>query len=641
MKKIERKDFLKIGGGAVAGGLTGYVFSGAPFLGFQWLVEWTQDQYIPAGGAEKFVQSLNESCPNKCRVNVRKISDRAIKIESKEGVCPSCLNALQLLYHPERIQKPLKLKGSKGSGKYVEVTWDEAIKDIADKANKAKSGQIASISKTKDLSGQLLNRLVNSTGSSNTYYESNIDSLTSSVLNANIEYDFKKADFILSFGSRIFEGWGNSVEANRALAGWKNKKLIQVDTIVTRTASIADDFIHVIPGTEAILAIGIANYLIEKKHLAAKGTGFASWSQITLNQFPMATVSKLTGVSPDKISEIAEAFYRAGNPVAVAGKGAVGVSSSAIEILAVYTLNSLVKSRSVKLKKNTGFGLAEKKSKAAGIDSFIKNENFDILFVNNADPVYKSVIGNDLVKKMEKAFVVSISPLKNDTSLYADYILPSLTFLETNSSEGTAAVKTKGKAVQAADIIIKIAKKVNKAKNSFPWAGYQDFAGKTQKMADMKGNFSFNISKLKKDLLALKKQETESEFPLSLVPFESAIVGDGDRLAYPYVLKTIDGNIYSDGNLCVHINSTTADKYGVSENESIKIASKRGKTDKVKVHITDTVAPDVVAIPLGFGHKAYTKYARGKGVNPKEIMSDKIDPLSGTANWWVTRVKIS
>ena len=39
MKKIDRKDFLKIGGGAVVGGLAGYTLSGAPFLGFQWLVE--------------------------------------------------------------------------------------------------------------------------------------------------------------------------------------------------------------------------------------------------------------------------------------------------------------------------------------------------------------------------------------------------------------------------------------------------------------------------------------------------------------------------------------------------------------------------------------------------------------------------
>ena len=62
MKKIERKDFLKIGGGAVVGGLTGYVFSGAPFLGLQWLVEWTQDQYVPAPGREEYLKSICSAC---------------------------------------------------------------------------------------------------------------------------------------------------------------------------------------------------------------------------------------------------------------------------------------------------------------------------------------------------------------------------------------------------------------------------------------------------------------------------------------------------------------------------------------------------------------------------------------------------
>ena len=68
MKKIDRKDFLKIGAGAVVGGVAGYTFSGAPFLGFQWLVEWSQDQYVPAGGVEKYVQAISESCVNGCKV---------------------------------------------------------------------------------------------------------------------------------------------------------------------------------------------------------------------------------------------------------------------------------------------------------------------------------------------------------------------------------------------------------------------------------------------------------------------------------------------------------------------------------------------------------------------------------------------
>ena len=125
------------------------------------------------------------------------------------------------------------------------------------------------------------------------------------------------------------------------------------------------------------------------------------------------------------------------------------------------------------------------------------------------------------------------------------------------------------------------------------------------------------------------------------MPVELPFVGDGDGMAFPYVTKTIDGLTFSQGKLYVQINRETAKKYGISEGEKLDIISERGEIGTVKAHLTDLVAPEVIGIPLGFGQKAYTKYAKNKGVNAKEIMSDKIDPLSGTANWWITRVKIS
>lgn len=137
MKKIERKDFLLMGGGAIAGGLTGYVFSGAPFLSYQWLVEWTQDQLVPTKGEEQYLMKVCQSCPDKCEISVRKIGERAVKVETSNSCCPLGQSMLQLLYHPERIKTPLKLSGAKGSGKYTPVSWEEALKDIGAKVSGA------------------------------------------------------------------------------------------------------------------------------------------------------------------------------------------------------------------------------------------------------------------------------------------------------------------------------------------------------------------------------------------------------------------------------------------------------------------------------------------------------------------------
>ena len=645
MKKIERKDFLKLGGGAVLGGLSGWVFSGAPFLGFQWLAEWTQDQYVPVKGLEKYTQAVSDSCPYGCKVSVRMIGERAVKIESKDGVCPCCHNALQLTYHPERISTPLKRKGDKGDGKFVSVSWDEAIKDISAKMNslitEGKANSIAAINKNESLNGQLMEKFIKAAGSNNVYYESSLKSITSSALGGYVSYDFANTDYVLSFGAKLIEGWGAAPAMQKIFTEWKTKgtKIVQADTVCSMTASHAAEWVPVKPGTEAILAFGIANYLITGKRLNSAGEEFGKWSQLIINKFPLAKVAQYTGVSEDRIKKIGDEFAKAKNPVAVAGKGAYGVSASSAEIIAIYCLNTLVKSRAATLVKNSAVTYT---GEFAGLDSFIKDGNFSMLFLNNSDPVYKSVLGEDLKKKMEKAFVVSINPIMNDSANYADYILPSLSFLETETPENKVVVSNFKESKDAKDVIIALSKSVEKTKNAFAFSSGIDSYKISGKETASGAKFSFNVDKIKNELDALdKKFAANAEYPLFMIPVEAPLVGDGDGLAFPYVLKSIDPTVYNLEKLYVQINRETGKKYGLSEKESIVLKSARGKLSKVYVHLTDTVAPDTVAIPLGFGHESYTKYGSEKGVNPKKIMAAEVDPLTGTADWWSTRVKIS
>jgi len=645
MKKIERKDFLKLGGGAVLGGLSGWVFSGAPFLGFQWLAEWTQDQYVPVKGLEKYTQAVNDSCPYGCKVSVRMIGERAVKIESKEGVCPACQNALQLTYHPERISTPLKRKGDKGNGKFVPVTWDEAIKEVSSKMNalikEGKANTIAAINKNESLNGQMMEKFIKAAGSNNVYYEPSLKSLTSSALGGYISYDFKNTDYVLSFGAKLVEGWGSPAEMQSVFTGWKARgtKIVQADTVCSMTASLASEWVPVKPGTEAVLAFGIANYLITGKRLNSTGDEFGKWTQLIINKFPLAKVASYTGVTEERIKKIGDDFSKAKNPVAVAGKGGYGVSASSAEIIAIYCLNTLVKSSAVTLKKNDAVSFT---GEFTGLDSFIKNGNFNMLFLNNSDPVYKSVLGEELKKKMEKAFVVSINPIMNDSANYADYILPSLSFLESATPESKVVVSNFKESKDAKEVIIALAKAVEKTKNTFSAANGVDAFKSAGKESASGAKFSFNVDKIKNVIDALdKKFAANKEYPLFMIPVEAPLVGDGDGLAFPYVLKSIDPSVFYLEKHLVQINRETGKKYGLSENESIVIRSERGKLSKVYVRLTDTVAPDTVAIPLGFGHESYTKYGSEKGVNPKKIMAAEVDPLTGTADWWSTRVKIS
>lgn len=661
MNKLDRKDFLKLGGGAIAGTIAGATLSGAPFLGLQWLVEWTQDQYSPPRGPEKMLSTVCEACADKCQLSIRMIGERAVKIETSNGGCPLGQNALQLLYHPERIDAPLKRTGSKGSvsaSAFKKVTWEEAFKDIAgrmDKMIKDKKGNlIAGISKNPSLSADLLDLMMAASGSANAFTEPSLNSLSAAALGGSMDYDFTGTDFVLSFGARLFEGWGEPSSMNKALLRWKEKnaKIVQIDTVCTRTASLASQWVPVKAGTESIVALGMVNYLA-KKGKNAGGANFGAWSA-AIAQYTPEEVEKLTGVPAKTLIEVADAFARAGSPVAVAGRGAKGVSSSSTELAAVFALNAMVNSRAVKLVKRAPIGNAaltaeaaeslKAAKKAAGLDDFIKNGAFEMLLVNDADPVYKSVYGKQLAEKMQKAFVVAISPLLNDTAAYADYIFPSLTILETATSAGDAPLKPYAKAVHAGDVLIGIAKLAESLKASFPWAGYQELVKNAGKTAAA-GAPAFNVDALNKHLEAMKKDLASTEFPCSLVPIEVPAIGDGDGLAFPYVLKMLDDSTFSQGKQYVLLNRETGKKYGICDGGSISIKSARGSLGGIfgdlRARLTDTVAPDAVAIPLGFGHKAYTAYAEGKGCNPKDIMTSDIDPVTGTANWWLTRIKIS
>ncbi len=670
MKKIERRDFLKLAGGAVCGGVVGTTLSGAPFLGLQWLVEWSQDQYVPASGEERFVGSVCQACGT--NISIRKIGDRAVKVETANSGCPVCQAMLQVLYHPARIQTPLKRVGGKGSGRFEAVSWETALNEISGAVTRLRSENkpqaIAAINAAENsISNLLLERLVNAAGSKHVYAEPGFRTASERAvkltqnLDGSLDYDFENADYILSFGARLFEGWGNAARMNRALLQWKerNAKFVMVDTLCTRTAAMADRWVAIKPGTEAILALGIAHQLINNHGKSANLSDLARWSGI--NEFNPQRVSELTGVPAATIAEVARDFVSAPNAVAVAGRGGQAVGSSVPEIIAVQCLNALIahigRRGNSFVKTAPAIGVPVQYDEIAraghanshvakGLDDFIKNgERTELLFINEANPVYNSVYGQNLVRKMRDIpMVVALGAIKNDTMNYADYILPTLTLLEVPAGNAAAAVAPRFRSKHGGEIIIEIAKKVDRVSAAFPWNSLQEAAGAVrQGQANNAGNFRLSIEVLSTyfDALTRRMAEAQARFPLVMIPFEIPLVGDGRNLALPYVLKGICGENFSGGKLYVQMNPATARQYRVSNGSSIDIESSRGEIGSVKVLVTKTVAPGVVAIPVGFGHTDYTKYGSNKGVNPKEIMTDALDPESGAADWWYTRVKIS
>ncbi|NIP28509.1 MAG: molybdopterin-dependent oxidoreductase, partial [Aliifodinibius sp.] len=79
-------------------------------------------------------------------------------------------------------------------------------------------------------------------------------------------FDFENADFILSIGSGIIDGWGSPVRMFRANSVWQNAdvKVIQVESRLSNTAAKSSKWIPINPGTETALVMGLAHVIIKE-----------------------------------------------------------------------------------------------------------------------------------------------------------------------------------------------------------------------------------------------------------------------------------------------------------------------------------------------------------------------------------------
>ncbi len=375
--KIDRRSFLSF----AIGGAAGTALSPLPFKLTDDVSIWTQNwpwTPVPADGAVSYVNSTCTLCPGKCGISVRKIDDRAVKIEGRKGhpvndgkICLLGLAGLQLLYGPTRIQKPLKRVGLRGQGKWKSISWSEAIALVTDKLGKLRlSNQSHTVGcllgSDRGTVPHLFARFMTAYGSPNFFRTPSIkDSYELSLYlmqgtQALAGFAFENTNFVLSFGCGLIEGWGSPVNLIATKSKWQKNgtKVVQIEPRLSNTAAQADKWIPINPGTEAALALGFAHVII-KESLYRKGFvnnhafGFFDWTddkgtshkgfqRLVLDNYSPGKVEKITGIDKTTIASLARGFARASKPLAVCGRGQGDTPGSLSEFAAVNALNALV-----------------------------------------------------------------------------------------------------------------------------------------------------------------------------------------------------------------------------------------------------------------------------------------------------------
>nr|HID58665.1 molybdopterin oxidoreductase [Desulfobacterales bacterium] len=380
--KLDRRGFIKFFTGAGAG----LMLSPLPWKLTDDISIWTQNwpwTPVPPEGKVTYAHTACTLCPGGCGITVRKVEDRAIKIEGREdhpvnrgGICILGLAGLQLLYGPSRIKSPLKRTGNRGSGRWEKISWEEGISELSSKLSELRRNGEAHtaaciLGSDRGTTGHLFSRFFTAYGSPNVIRTPSIQdtyeitlALMHGVEGGTIAYDLERADFIISFSSGLVEGWGSPVRTIMTNSLWKGDpskqraRVVQVETRLSNTAAKADEWLPIRPGTDAALAMGLAHVIItkgiyDKRFVNKFCFGFEDWTdksgkthmgfkRLALEQYSPQRVSDITGISASKIVALGQAFAKATHPLAVCGRGKGSTAGSVYEFMAIHALNALV-----------------------------------------------------------------------------------------------------------------------------------------------------------------------------------------------------------------------------------------------------------------------------------------------------------
>jgi anaerobic selenocysteine-containing dehydrogenase len=130
------------------------------------------------------------------------------------------------------------------------------------------------------------------------------------------------------------------------------------------------------------------------------------------------------------------------------------------------------------------------------------------------------------------------------------------------------------------------------------------------------------------------------EYPLHLVPYR-VIADAGCRAPNAPLLWELYGlHLKEMWQSWVELHPETAHRLGISDGDQVWVESPQGRI-RLKARLYEGAMQDVVNIPMGGGHTAGGRWAsQVGGGNVAELVVPHTDPLSGTAAWCGTRVRV-
>jgi len=484
--KITRRNFLQMLGitGVAAGGI-----SRVWAIPEKWVEKLQSGPRI-----ETWKMSTCGQCLGGCGIRVRLIDDIPVRIfgnpiapVNSGFTCPMGEAGLELLYHPDRIRQPMRRKGKKGESSWESISWEEALGRISQGLQGLLKNKQADrfgffLGDRNTLLTHFAGDFVTRMGSTNFFpwRPPGINEL--GFWQALGEYpplafDLEKTDYLLTFGTNLLEGPPSPVYFNRLYGKLKESrprtglKMVHVDARMSQAGKNATEWIQVRPGSMGVLALGMAYVILRDKNFDEEfianysqdfRDGKEDFQTMVTRAYPPDKVSAITGIPPETLLRLAREFSSAKAPLALSGGMSDRSETALFTQWAVASLNVLSGSFSAKRlwrepvpipwgtypvpSVNTRSGAFSLKPQLAPesdlpahwaseelphLRSAGKLPDLNMLMIAQVDPLYQPTDQKHWQEWLSRIpQVVQFATLIDDTSPYADLVLPTTTYLE-------------------------------------------------------------------------------------------------------------------------------------------------------------------------------------------------------------------
>lgn len=422
------------------------------------------------------IGACHHDCPDTCAWEATVADGRVIKLRgvadhptTRGQLCPKVNRFIDRVYHPDRLLRPLRRLGPKGSGDFEPVAWDEAIGEVATRlsdvvaAYGAESILQFSFDGTQGLiqKGIMADRFFDALRASNIRrHLCGVTAWKGAADVSGIPYGIDPEDLR---HARTLIIWGtNTLLTNRHLwptieaARANGATVVVVDPIRTATATApeVDVFLQLRPGTDVALVLAMVNVmerdgLLDLAWLDNRTTG---WDELRTSaaNMPPAAASPITGLGVDRIEWLARR-YATERPAAI--RVLVGPEHRqhgrdimrAIAILPAVTGawsdvgGGLARSTQAYFEAALNFDRDRPQRRqfnmaalgATLVDTRLESP-IKALFVHNSNPAVICPDQNTVMQGLQREdlFTVVAEQFMTDTARYADIILPVTTQLE-------------------------------------------------------------------------------------------------------------------------------------------------------------------------------------------------------------------